>query len=120
MWVTVLAGFALINAALLWTAIVAAPDGRAGAVAYLINVTVRPGYNFANADDALQYGRGICDKVDQGRPYGQLITDLETDFNTADNYQAAYLINQAINELCPISIWQLRNAAAGYVVPPAQ
>lgn len=63
---------------------------------------------------------GICDKVDQGRPYGQLITDLETDFNTADNYQAAYLINQAINELCPISIWQLRNAAAGYVVPPAQ
>jgi hypothetical protein len=32
---------------------VAAPDGRADAVAYLINVTVRPGYNFANADDAL-------------------------------------------------------------------
>ncbi len=26
----------------------------------------------------------------------------------------AYLINQAVNELCPAQIWQLRQSAAGY------
>jgi len=32
-------------------------------VAYLVNVTVRPGYNFANADAAIAYGpRGFGDK----------------------------------------------------------
>jgi hypothetical protein len=36
---------------------------RADVVAYLINVTVRPGYNFANADVALSYGHGICDRL---------------------------------------------------------
>lgn len=31
------------------------PHARADVVAYLVNVTVRPGYNFANADAALSY-----------------------------------------------------------------
>jgi hypothetical protein len=37
-----------------------AATARADSVAYLLNVTVRPGYNFANADDALAYGHGVC------------------------------------------------------------
>ncbi|AMC86150.1 membrane protein [Mycobacterium tuberculosis] len=39
------------------------PHARADVVAYLVNVTVRPGYNFANADAALSYGHGLCEKV---------------------------------------------------------
>jgi Protein of unknown function (DUF732) len=95
-----------------------APCVRADAVAYLINVTVRPGYNFANADAALSYGHGICDKVSQGRSYAQVMGDVKADFNTSDEYRASYLISQAVNELCPALIWQLRNSAAGYR-PPA-
>jgi hypothetical protein len=89
----------------------------ADAVAYLLNVTVRPGYNFANADTALAYGQGICAKVGQGRAYGQLMSDVKADFNTADEYQASYLISQAVNELCPAMIWQLRNSATHYRPP---
>jgi hypothetical protein len=90
------------------------PHARADAVAYLVNVTVRPGYNFASADQALSYGHGICDKVSQGRSYGQVMGDVKADFNTSDEYQASYLISQAVNELCPALIWQLRNSAAHY------
>ena len=95
-----------------------APAASADAVAYLINVTVRPGYNFANADQALSYGRGICDKIAQGRPFAQLAADIKSDFATSDGYQASYLISQAANELCPAQIWQLRKSAAGYVASP--
>ena len=90
------------------------PAARADAVAYLVNVTVRPGYNFANAEQALTYGRGVCDKVAGGRGYGQIIADVKSDFGTSDEYQASYLIAQSANELCPALIWQLRNSAAGY------
>ncbi|WP_448437807.1 DUF732 domain-containing protein [Mycolicibacterium setense] len=91
-----------------------APPARADQVAYLLNVTVRPGYNFANAADALGYGRGICDEIATGRSYGKIVNDVKTDLATADDYQASYLIAQAANELCPAQIWQLRNSAAGY------
>ena len=96
------------------SALVAPPDAHADAVAYLVNVTVRPGYTFANADQALAYGQGICDKIGHDTGYGQLSSDIKTDFNSTDEYQAAYLVNQAANELCPALIWQLRNSAAGY------
>jgi hypothetical protein len=99
-------------------ALASAPSVRADVVAYLVNVTVRPGYNFASADAALSYGHGICDKVSQGRSYAQVMGDVKADFNTSDEYQASYLISQAVNELCPALIWQLRNSAAGYR-PPA-
>lgn len=99
-------------------ALASAPSVRADVVAYLVNVTVRPGYNFANADAALSYGHAICDKVSQGRSYAQVMGDVKADFNTSDEYQASYLISQAVNELCPALIWQLRNSAAGYR-PPA-
>jgi hypothetical protein len=94
------------------------PNAHADAVAYLVNVTVRPGYQFANADDALNYGRGICAEVAQGRSYADVMTGVESDFDNPDEYQASYLITQAVNELCPSMIWQLRNSAA-YYRPPA-
>ena len=49
--------------------------------------------------------------------YAQLVDEVKADFNTADYYQGAYLINQALNELCPAQIWQLRQSAAGYTLP---
>ncbi len=95
-----------------------AAPASADAVAYLVNVTVRPGYNFANADHALAYGRGVCDKIAAGTPYRQLVADIKSDFRTNDEFQASYLITQAANELCPTQIWQLRNSAAGYTALP--
>ena len=91
---------------------------HADSVAYLIDVTVRPGYNFANADDALAYGNQVCDKVSQGRTYADLIGDVKADFQTADEFQASYLIDKAVNELCPAQIWQLRQSAAHYRPAP--
>ncbi|WP_139807789.1 MULTISPECIES: DUF732 domain-containing protein [Mycobacterium] len=99
-------------------ALAPAPYARADVTAYLVNVTVRPGYNFANADEALAYGNGVCDKVSQGRTYPQVMGDVKADFNTSDEYQASYLISQAVNELCPALIGQVRNSAAHYR-PPA-
>lgn len=52
-----------------------------------------------------------CDEVAHGRGYADLIGALEADFNTTDQYQASYLISQAVNELCPALIWQLRSSA---------
>ena len=79
-----------------------------------MNVTVRPGYNFANADDALGYGYSVCDRVAAKMSYGQLVDEVKRDVGSVDYYQGAYLINQAVNELCPAQIWQLRQSAAGY------
>lgn len=98
-------------------ALAAAPSAHADQVAYLVNVTVRPGYNFPNAEAALGYGYSICDRVEAKMGYGQLVDEVKADFNTADYYQGAYLINQAVNELCPAQIWQLRQSAAGYTLP---
>jgi hypothetical protein len=90
------------------------PLARADEVAYLVNVTVRPGYAFPGPEAALAYGHGVCDKIDRSEPYGQLIIEIDADFGTSNAYQAAYLVNQAANELCPASIWRLRQSAAGY------
>jgi hypothetical protein len=94
-----------------------APPANADVVAYLVNVHVRPGYNFPNADAAIGYGNTICDRVAAKMSYAQLVEEVKADFNTADYYQGAYLINQAVNELCPAQIWQLRQSAAGYKLP---
>jgi Protein of unknown function (DUF732) len=103
---------------LVLTAAAGIPRAHADSVAYLIDVTVRPGYNFANADDALAYGQQLCDKVSQGRTYTDLIGDVKADFQTADEFQASYLIDKAVNELCPAQIWQLRQSAAHYRPAP--
>ena len=83
----------------------------ADVVAYLVNVHVRPGYNFPNADAAIGYGNTICDRVAAKMGYAQLVDQVKADFHTHDYYQGAYLINQAVNELCPAQIWQLRQSA---------
>lgn len=95
-------------------ATVTAASAQADAVAYLVNVTVRPGYNFPNADAAMAYGNGICDEVGAGASYAAVMTDVKRDFTTTDEYQASYLISQAVGELCPAQIWQLRQSAGGY------
>ncbi|MGE2736624.1 DUF732 domain-containing protein [Mycolicibacterium vaccae] len=96
------------------SALVATPTAAADDVAYLVNVHVRPGYNFPNADAALGYGRSVCDRVATQMPYAELVDQVKADFRSTDYYQGAYLINQAVNELCPAQIWQLRQSAAGY------
>ncbi|MBN9635946.1 MAG: DUF732 domain-containing protein [Actinobacteria bacterium] len=109
----------LLAAAVVGIPAVCAPAAaHADATAYLIGVTVRPGYNFPSADAALGYGYGICDKVAAGRPFGDVMGDVRGDFGTDDDYQASYLIAQAVNELCPAQIWRLRNSAAHYQSPP--
>lgn len=106
--VAVATGFAVMTAA--------TPQAAAEDFVYLLNVTVRPYYHFASADAALDYGHGLCAKVAQGTAYPHLVGEVEHDFDTTDEFQASYLITQAVNELCPESIWQLRNSAAGYRV----
>src|ERR1044072_860700 len=109
-----------VAAALASAATVFSPAAPAGAdtVAYLVNVHVRPGYNFPNAEAAIGYGNTICDRVAAKMSYAQLVDQVKADFTTADYYQGAYLINQAVNELCPAQIWQLRQSAGGYTLPP--
>ncbi|BBY65838.1 membrane protein [Mycolicibacterium helvum] len=92
-----------------------AQPAHADNIGYLINVTVRPGYNFPNADAALAYGQGVCDQINSGVSYGQLVNTIKSDFSTNDEFQASYLISQSAQELCPAAIWQLRQSAAGYV-----
>ncbi|WP_319431733.1 DUF732 domain-containing protein [Mycobacterium sp. RTGN5] len=93
----------------------AALPAHADNIGYLVNVTVRPGYNFPNADAALAYGNGVCDQINSGVSYGQLVNTIKADFSTTDEFQASYLISQSAQELCPAAIWQLRQSAAGYV-----
>lgn len=105
----------VMSASLLCSAaLLSAPAASADAVAYLVNVHVRPGYNFPNAEAAIGYGQSICDRVAATTGYAELVDQVKADFHTTDYYQAGYLINQAVNELCPAQIWQLRQSAAGY------
>jgi hypothetical protein len=99
--------------------VLAPPHAHADALAYLVNVTVRPGYNFANAQQALSYGNTLCDNVTTGCDYAGLIGEVKGDFGTDDEYQASYLINRAVNELCPQLIWQLCNSAEHYRPSPS-
>lgn len=92
-----------------------AQSARADNIGYLVNVTVRPGYNFPNADAALAYGNGICDQIRSGASYGQLVKNIRAELNNSDEFQASYLMSQSTQELCPDAIWLLRQSAAGYV-----
>jgi hypothetical protein len=86
-------------------------------VEYMYDVAVRRHYNFPN-NDAIGYGRGICDKVRRGNSYGQVMGDVKSDVTPSDEFAANYLVSYAVNLLCPELIWQLRNSAAGYQPPP--
>jgi Protein of unknown function (DUF732) len=91
---------------------------RADEIGYLVNMTVRPGYNFPNAQAALDYGYRLCDQIARGEGYPQLASQIRTDFATTDEFQVSYLLSQASQELCPQSISQLRQSAGGYRPPP--
>ena len=109
------ARFIVMGAAAAFTAAIGfAQPAHADSLGYLVNVTLRPGYNFPNADAALSYGYGLCDQLGAGVRYGQLVNAIKSDFATDDEFQASYLISQAAQELCPAQIWQLRQSAAGY------
>jgi hypothetical protein len=95
-------------------AVLSAPVAGADQVGYLINVTLKPGYNFANAQAALDYGYGLCGRVEAGQSYGEMATAIKSDFHTSDEYMVSYLLSQATQELCPGQIWQLRQSAVGY------
>ncbi|MGI9126347.1 MAG: DUF732 domain-containing protein [Mycobacterium sp.] len=116
-----LAIVSLLSAACAAAGVTTAQNANADAVAYLVNVTMRPGYNFPGPDAAIAYGNGLCGRVAQGLTYPQIIGGVKSDFNDPDEYQAVYLVNQAVNELCPAQIWALRNSAAHYTgpTPPA-
>jgi hypothetical protein len=82
-------------------------------VEYLYNVAARRHYNFPN-NDAVGYGRGICDKVTRGESYAEIMGDVKSDVTPNDEFAANYLVSYAVNLLCPAEIWQLRNTAANY------
>ncbi|HEV7423228.1 MAG TPA: DUF732 domain-containing protein [Mycobacterium sp.] len=109
----------LIIAAALGPLTARAGSAHADDVAYLVNVTVRPGYNFSDAAEAIAYGHGVCEKVNRGQNYADVIRDVKSDFATPDEFEASYLVTQAVGELCPARIWQLRQSAGGYRPPPA-
>lgn len=83
-------------------------------IGYIINVTLRPTYNFPNAQAALDYGYGLCDRINAKTSYTDLARQIKTDFNTNDEFTVSYLLSQAAQELCPAQTWQLRQSAAGY------
>lgn len=86
-------------------------------VEYVYDVIVRRHYNFPD-NDAIGYGRGICDKVAGGQSYAQVMGDAKRDVTPNDEFAANYLVSYAVNLLCPEQIWQLRNSAAHYQPPP--
>lgn len=117
MW---LAAFVIVGTVLGATLALAARACAAPApeVEYTYDVMVRRHYNFANPDQAIAYGHGICDKVSRGRSYGEVMGDVRRDVMPNDEFAANYLVSYAVNLLCPAEIWQLRNSAAGYQPPP--
>jgi hypothetical protein len=98
------------------------PEAGADALGYLVNITVRPGYNFPNPEAAVAYGYAICDRVGQGASYSDTVAMAKDEIGRLgggrEDYQAAYLISQAVDQLCPQLIWQLRNSAANYTGGP--
>jgi hypothetical protein len=87
-------------------------------VEYTYNVTFRRHYAFPN-DDAIGYGYGICDKVTRGEGYPQVMAEVKSDVTPNDEASANFLVSTAVGILCPAQIWQLRNSAANYHLPPA-
>jgi len=91
-----------------------APTAGADQLGYIINVTVRPTYNFPNAQAALDYGYNLCGQIEAKRTFADMAAQIKQDFNTNDEFTVSYLLSQAAQELCPAQTWQLRQSAAGY------
>jgi hypothetical protein len=58
------------------------------------------------------YGYSVCDRVATKIRYNDLVNQVGAELDTSDPYQSTYLINQAVNELCPANIWQLRQSVS--------
>jgi hypothetical protein len=82
-----------------------------------VSIDIRRHYNFPS-NDAIGYGRQICDKVSAGEGYSQIMGDVKRDVSPNDEFAANYLVSNAVNILCPEGLWQLRNSAANYQPPP--
>jgi Protein of unknown function (DUF732) len=91
-------------------AITLAPGAHADQIGYLVNVHARPGYTFADAQAALDYGYGVCDRVAANTHFADLVNQVDADLDTSDQYQSTYLIGQAVDQLCPADLWQLRQS----------
>lgn len=85
----------------------------------MYDVMVRRHYSFSNPTEAVAYGHVICDKVNRGESYAQVMGEAKNDVSPNDEFASNYLISYAVNLLCPELIWQLRNSAAHYQPPPA-
>jgi uncharacterized protein DUF732 len=100
-------------------ALIPAPRAHAAPapeVEYVYDVVVRRHYSFPN-NDAVGYGHSICDKVNRGESYGEVMSEVKSEVTPSDEFSANYLVSYAVNFLCPDLIWQLRNSAAGYQPP---
>lgn len=84
----------------------------------MYDIAVRRHYDFPS-NDAIGYGRAICDKVTRGESYSEVMGDVRSDVRPNDEASANYLVSNAINILCPEQIWQLRNSAGGYRPAPS-
>ncbi len=91
-----------------------APAAQADQLGYIINVTLGPGYNFPNAQAALDYGYGLCGRIEAGDSYQAMADQIKNDFGP-DEYKVSYLLSQSAQELCPAQTWQLRQSVgSGY------
>lgn len=61
-------------------------------VEYVYDVVVRRHYGFPN-NDAVSYGRGICDKVSQGESYEEVMGYVKSDVTPSDEFAANYLVS---------------------------
>lgn len=66
---------------------------------------VRPGYTFANADQAVEYGHGICDKIAQGTSYAAAVGDVKAEFNS----EARQRTKPALKASCKPARWARRS-----------
>ena len=67
-----------------------------------------PTYAFPNAQAALDYGYGLCGRIEARTSYADMARQIRDDFNTDDEFTVSYLLSQAAQELCPAQTWQLR------------
>ena len=77
-----------------------AQPAQADSVGYLVSVTLRPGYNFPNADAALSHGYGLCDQIGSGVRYGQLVNH-QVGLRHRRRVPASYLISQPPRSCAP-------------------
>ncbi len=93
--------------------LVGAQTASADDVGYLVNIFQMRDIRFPDPGAAVAYGQTICMRVAGNMSYAELINQVKNEVQL-DDFLAAYLINQAAEELCPAQIWQLRQSAAGY------